>query len=157
MAIIRRAGVDDLETLVALRCEFNALDDHLWVDTAGAAALAPLLRDDLHGQVWLIADTDHAAAPAPTPASASGYAVVTWGYSLESGGRDALLDEIYVRERGVGIGGRALTEILAATAKAGASRMFLETESGNEPARRFYRRYGFVADSSIWMSRDLPQ
>lgn len=26
-----------------------------------------------------------------------GYAIVTWGYSLESGGREALLDEIYLK------------------------------------------------------------
>jgi len=33
--------------------------------------------------------------------------------------------------------------------------MFLETETHNERARRFYSRQGFEADDSIWMSRDL--
>lgn len=36
-----------------------------------------------------------------------------------------------------------------------ATAMFLETESPNEGARRFYRRHGFEADDSTWMSREL--
>jgi hypothetical protein len=40
------------------------------------------------------------------------YAVVTWGWSIESGGRDALLDEIYVADRSRGIGAEMMHEIM---------------------------------------------
>jgi ribosomal protein S18 acetylase RimI-like enzyme len=33
--------------------------------------------------------------------------------------------------------------------------MFLETETGNDGARRFYRSLGFDEEDSIWMSRTL--
>ncbi|MEZ5227536.1 MAG: hypothetical protein R2710_12900 [Acidimicrobiales bacterium] len=37
-----------------------------------------------------------------------GYSVVTWGWSLESGGLDCILDEIYVERRRVGSESRLL-------------------------------------------------
>jgi GNAT superfamily N-acetyltransferase len=66
-----------------------------------------------------------------------------------------LLDEIYVRHRSQGIGGTALEEILRECRRAGASRMFLETEAHNAAVRTFYARHGFATEASIWMSRDL--
>ena len=123
--------------------EFYEIDGHTFYEVTVRSALGPLLRDDSLGQVWLIGDDD------------SGYAVVTWGYSLESGGRDALLDEFYVRRRNEGWGGAALEAILAAADAAGASRLFLETEAPNDAVRRFYRRHGFAPEPSVWMRRDL--
>jgi GNAT superfamily N-acetyltransferase len=82
--------------------------------------------------------------------------IVTWSYSLESGGREALLDEIYVMQRGHGVGGEFLQAIVADLSGRGVQRFFLETELHNKRVRSFYLRYGFQADDSIWMSRDVP-
>ena len=141
--MIRRARLEDLDILATLSAEFNEIDGHHHHDVRVRAALTPLLRDDALGVVYLIGEPP------------SGYAVVTWGYSIESGGRDALLDEIYVRSRGEGIGGDALEEILDELRTRGISRMFLETERPNDSVRRFYTRHGFIEDDSIWMSRGL--
>lgn len=138
MTVIRRAERDDLPLLLPLVREFYELDGHTYDEAVVWTALAPLLIDDTFGQVWLF-DT--------------GYAVVTWGYSLESGGRDALLDEFFVRDRGKGVGGVVLDEILRACRDFGARVVFLETEADNEAARRFYGRHGFVPEDSIWLSR----
>ncbi|MGI8518581.1 MAG: GNAT family N-acetyltransferase [Acidimicrobiia bacterium] len=78
-----------------------------------------------------------------------GYCVATWSYSLESGGRDGLIDEFYTRERGRGVGGAALEEILADLKLRRIPRLFLETEAHNEQVRRFYRRHGLVEEDSI--------
>lgn len=145
-SVLRRATVADLHTITEMIEEFYAIDHHPYRHHQVAAALSPLLVDDSLGQVWVF--TDSAAEP-------EGYAVVTWGYSLESGGRDALLDEFYVRRRRQGIGGRAIQAIMAAAASAGASRLFLETEALNEDARRFYRSHGFREEESVWMSSIL--
>lgn len=146
---IRRAAPSDEDRLLVLIREFYEIDRHEYDEARVRAALAPLLSGDDLGQVWLISGGPGGAG------DPVGYAVVTWGYSLESGGRDALLDEIYVRDRGRGIGARAMEEVLAASAAAGATRMFLETEAHNERVRGFYRSLGFVADDSVWMSREL--
>lgn len=109
--------------------------------------LQPLLEDDRFGQVWLV------DAPG---GGAAAYAVVTWSWSLESGGRDCILDELYVREQGTGLGARVLREVVAAAAAAGASTMFLETEAHNARVRGFYTRLGFATEDSVWMRRALP-
>lgn len=141
--MIRRAGLGDLDVLATLSAEFNEIDGHPHDDARVRAALAPLLVDDALGVVYLFGEP------------ASGYAVVTWGYSIESGGRDALLDEIYVRPQGQGVGGAAFEEILDDLRQRGLTRMFLETERPNTQVRTFYTRHGFQEDDSIWMSREL--
>ncbi|MFI5914863.1 GNAT family N-acetyltransferase [Dactylosporangium sp. NPDC051541] len=145
---VYRAQPADLAAILPLVEEFCAADGHPYDAVRVTRALTPLLAGDEHGQVWLV-------APAAAGTGAAGYAVVTWGWSLESGGREALLDEIYVRERGAGTGAALLRRVLAAAAGAGAAVMFLETEARNERVRGFYARHGFAADDSVWMSRAL--
>lgn len=147
MATIVRATPDDLSVLLPLVADFCELDHHPYDEARVVRALGPLLADDRFGQVWLVGDGD--------PGAPVGYAVVTWGYSVESGGREALLDEIFVRDRSRGIGASLLHELLAACRAQGVRRMFLETEAHNTRVRRFYARHGFTVEDSIWMSADL--
>lgn len=144
-AVIRRATVDDREQLCGLIERFYEIDGHEFDEERIAAGLIPLLRDDQHGQVWL----------ANAGGTAVGYIVVTWSWSLESGGRDCILDELYADRRGDGVGGALLSRAMDAAQRAGAVAMFLETEAPNDGARRFYGRYGFSAEDSLWMSRPL--
>jgi GNAT superfamily N-acetyltransferase len=141
--MITRARSQDLPLVLAMSAEFNEIDGHSYDESRVRASLAPLLRDDDLGVVYLVGEPP------------VGYAVVTWGYSIESGGRDALVDEIYVRARGEGIGGAALAEIMEDLRLRGLKRVFLETERANAKVRAFYARHGFKEDDSIWMSRDL--
>jgi GNAT superfamily N-acetyltransferase len=141
---LRRAHPEDLDAVLGLIAEFYAVDRHCYDDTVLRVALGPLLVDDTYGVVWFVGDGG---------ADDAGYVIVTWGYSLESGGRDVLLDEVYVRDRGRGVGGAVLEEVLDECRQRGLGRMFLETETPNEGARRFYGQHGFATDDSIWMSR----
>ncbi|MEX0699896.1 MAG: GNAT family N-acetyltransferase [Acidimicrobiia bacterium] len=140
--IVRRATLDDLDILLTLAAEFNDIDRHDHDPVRVRAAMQPLLVSDDLGVVYLFGD-------------GLGYALVTWGYSIESGGRDALLDEIYTRERGEGRGGELLVAVLEDLAQRGLPRVFLETEAHNKAVRRFYTRHGFRTEDSIWMTRDL--
>ena len=68
---------------------FYALDQHSYEPARVESALRPLLEHDDFGVVYLVNGDQ-------------GYGVITWGYSLESGVRKALVDEIYlVNEGGV--------------------------------------------------------
>ena len=147
--MIQRARPSDIDLLVALAAEFNEIDGHDHMESRVRAAIMPLLDDDSLGVVFLLGE------PPDPEFRPRGYAVITWGYSIESGGREALLDEIYVRPRGQGFGGVVLEEILDDLRARDLIRIFLETERPNTQVRRFYSRYGFVEDDSIWMSRDL--
>jgi GNAT superfamily N-acetyltransferase len=142
---IRRATTDDRDQLYGLVERFYRVDGHEFAPARVEAGLAPLLRDDQHGQVWVTTDGQRL----------TGYVVVTWSWSLESGGRDCILDELYVDQRGGGLGAALLQHAIEEARRAGAAAMFLETEAPNDRARRFYGRHGFSADDSMWMSRPL--
>jgi len=150
-AVIVRAGPDDLELLIALNAEYCAADGHVFDPETAANGFTPLLADDRHGAVWLV----HCIGGG-SPDVVDGYAVVAWSWSVEIGGAEAVLDELYVRTRGRGTGSAAIGAILEQCRVHGMKRVVLETERANERARRLYVRHGFTADDSIWMSRHLP-
>ncbi len=126
------------------RCaaEYRALDGTEFHAGVAAAGFAPLLDDESHGAVWI-------AEPS------LGYAVVTWSWSVEIGGAEAVLDEIYVRDRGRGAGTQLVSTLEAECRRRGVRRIFLETEAPNAAARRLYERLGFEAEDSIWMAKRL--
>ena len=130
--------------LVEMSRHYCQMDQHHFDEATIRAGLAGLLDSDRHGVVWMIGQ--------PEPV---GYAVVTWGWSVEGGGPEALLDEIYVGQAGQGLGTAAVDWIIADCVRRGVRRVFLETESHNEAARRLYARLGFVVEDSMWMSRLL--
>jgi GNAT superfamily N-acetyltransferase len=123
---------------------FYEIDHHEFDESFVRQALIPLLGDDAFGQVWVTDDGE-----------LGGYAVVTWGYSLESGGRECLVDEIYVERRSNGTGARLLEAAIEGARQAGARAVFLETEAHNERVRSFYVCSGFEIEDSVWMSRSL--
>ena len=74
-----------------------------------------------------------------------GYIVLTIGYSLERGGRDAFIDELFVRaeRRGCGLGAQAVAIAEAGARRRGVRAVHLEVDHTNERARRLYERVGF--------------
>ena len=144
-ARVRRSTRSDTSTLLELIREFNQLDHHDHDDVRVRESLAPLLDSDEFGQVWQIS----------TPDGARGYCVIAWGYSLESGGRECIVDEIYVNDRGRGLGAELLEGAVRGARDAGVKVVFLETEAHNERVRSFYQRHGFATEDSIWMRRVL--
>jgi GNAT superfamily N-acetyltransferase len=141
---IRRAGPDDLDDLVELHREFCKVDDHPYDRQRASAGFAPLLADDSHGVVWIL-DVRR------------GYAVLTWGWSIEAGGAEAVLDELFVVERERGFGSALLDHVIADGRRRGLARIFLETEAHNARVRRFYERHGFRADDSIWLAHEFVE
>jgi GNAT superfamily N-acetyltransferase len=146
MPVIRRATPDDLAILIEMNAEYCAAEQ-VPADTHRArAGFAPLLADDTHGSVHMVLDP---------LGQVVGYAVLARSWSVEIGGSEVVLDELFVRTRGQGIGSRAIEALATYCRQRGVMRIFLETERRNERARTLYARHGFVEDDSIWMSRDL--
>jgi ribosomal protein S18 acetylase RimI-like enzyme len=107
-------------------------------------ALGALIEDERFGWAWVMED------PGPV-----GYVVVTIGYSIEFGGRDAFVDELFVsaEARGRGLGTRALEIAAEACRAAGIVALHLEVDRGNTAAQRLYRRHGFVDHDRYLMTR----
>ena len=156
--ILRRARESDYGILLELIAAFYEVDQHYFEPARIAKALPPLLAHDDFGAVYLIEHDrgiDTTTQFAPLSDRPMGYVILTWGYSLESGGREALIDEIFLQQRNNGIGTQVMPLLFDALRTQGILKIFLETETHNARARRFYARAGFVADDSIWMSRSL--
>jgi ribosomal protein S18 acetylase RimI-like enzyme len=147
-AALHLAGPDDLDRLDALVAAFHAEAGIALPDAARRAGLAPLLDGIPHGAAYLI-------GPARAPI---GYVVVTFGWSVEYGGLDGIIDEIYVRPpvRGRGIAGEVLLSLPRALAAAGVKALHLEVDRNDAAAQRLYQRAGFAPrDGYIFMSRRL--
>ena len=132
--LAREADADRLDALAsACRAEMEIAAP----DDTRRAALLPLLEGSPHGAVYLI-------GPARAPV---GYAVVTFGWSLEQGGMTGTIDELYMRPpvRGRGIATEVLLSLAPALAEAGLRALHLRADAGNEAARRLCARAGFVA------------
>jgi GNAT superfamily N-acetyltransferase len=145
----RRAGLGDVDALLALLPEYYAFD-HLPFDAAAArTALQMILADESLGRMWLI---ELGTEPI-------GYVVLTLGFSLEYQGRDAFLDELYLRHayRGRGIGRAALDVVENACRAIGVRALHLEVDRGNVRARELYRRAGFVDHRRLLMTRVIGQ
>lgn len=142
--ILRAATPDDLDLLVEMNTEYQIAEGHEPDPVRARRGIEPLVRDGTYGQIHLVLDEE---------GNVIGYGVLAWSWSIEIGGPEAVLDELYVRHRNRGYGGRALEALVEVCAERGMHRVFMETEQINEDARRLYRRHGFSDDDSIWLSR----
>jgi ribosomal protein S18 acetylase RimI-like enzyme len=146
-ASFRPATTADEPTLLELMREFYLHEGIAWVESAARAALRGVLDDPSHGRAVLI-EVDGAVA---------GYFVVCFGWSLEFHGRDAFVDELYLRDRfrGRGIGTRALEVAAELCRTSGVRALHLEVERSNTRAQAVYRRTGFVDREHYLMTRRL--
>ena len=67
------------------------------------------------------------------------------GYTIEFGGRDALVDEFFIAQaaRSQGLGGRALEAVKGEVARLGVRVIHLEVARTNHGTKRFYSKAGF--------------
>ncbi len=142
------AKPEHLEKLLSLVAAFHAEEGIELSDEARRAGIAPLLDGIPHGLAYLI-------GPARAPI---GYVIITLGWSVEFGGLDAIIDEIYVRPgvRGRGIASEALLALPNALSGGGVKAIHLEVDRDNAVAQKLYARAGFrPRDNYMFMSRKL--
>lgn len=112
------------------------------------AALRALVGDEPLGHGWFVVlDGEN-----------KGYVVLTLGFCIEAGGRDGILDELYLEPevRGRGIGRQVLDLVEAKARRLGLNKLYLEVEHGNR-AIELYRRAGFVDHHRYLMSKQLAR
>ena len=147
-AALSLAKPEHLDRLTTLVAAFHAEEGIEMSDEVRRNGLAPLLDGIPHGAVYLI-------GPARAPI---GYVVITFGWSVEFGGLDAILDEIYIRPgvRGRGIATETLLSLPRALAQGGVKAIHLEVSQDNAAAIKLYERTGFSKrERYMFMSRRL--
>jgi ribosomal protein S18 acetylase RimI-like enzyme len=143
---VRAANADDLETLVALMRNFYHEDADPFHEEASRAAFATLLADASLGKVWI----------AEQHTIVVGYAVLTFGFSMEFLGRDAFIDDLYVvpSYRGHGIGRALIAACEEGCKNLGVRALHLEVRPTN-PAASLYRQLGFRDHQHHLMTKRL--
>ena len=139
---------EHLEKLVALVGSFHAEAEIASTDEERRAGVGPLLDGIPHGAAYLIGP----------PRAPIGYIVICFGWSVEFGGLDAIIDELYIRPgvRGRGIATETLLSLPRALAQGGVKAIHLEVDRTDEPTRRMYQRARFEErDRYMLMTRRM--
>ncbi|MBB3993905.1 ribosomal protein S18 acetylase RimI-like enzyme [Sulfitobacter undariae] len=147
-AALTLGGPDHLDKLTTLVTAFHAEAGITSTEETRRAGIAPLLDGIPHGCAYLIGP----------PRAPIGYIVITFSWSVEFGGLDGIVDELYIRPgvRGRGIASEALIALPRALAGAGLRAIHLEVDKNNAAAIKLYRRAGFsLRENYIFMSKRL--
>ena len=139
------ADATHINLLVEMMRELYAYDHTPFDEQANLSALRQILADASFGRVYLM----------EAGGDVAGYIILTLGFSLEYHGRDAFVDEIYVREnyRGRGIGTRGLEFIEGICRELEVKALHLAVERANTNAQAVYRRAGFVEHDRYLMTK----
>nr|WP_295737185.1 GNAT family N-acetyltransferase [uncultured Acidocella sp.] len=131
----RRATPADTDLFLQMCRDFH-LEDGSPLDEAGEATIAHICAGEALAPAFLL---EHKGAPA-------GFFVLTLGYSVENGGTDGFIDDIYLIPalRGQGLGRQAVDLAIAAAREVGIRVLLLEVEAHNERAYSLYRKMGFA-------------
>jgi diamine N-acetyltransferase len=145
----RVVAESDADVVLDFMRTYYAFDGHGYDREKARIALTALLRDKNLGRAWLILDGDAAA----------GYIVLCFGYSLEWLGRDAFVDEFYLREqyRGRGWGRKTMEFVEEAARQAGIRTLHLEVVRQNATALEVYRKLGFHEHESAFLSKWIAE
>lgn len=147
-AALTLGKAEHLQKLLSLVASFHAEAGISSDDAARREGVLPLLEGIPHGCAYLIGP----------PRAPIGYIVITFGWSVEFGGLDAIIDELFIRPgvRGRGIASEALNALPRALSDAGLRAIHLEVDKANTAAIKLYRRAGFVPrENYMFMSKSL--
>jgi uncharacterized protein YndB with AHSA1/START domain/GNAT superfamily N-acetyltransferase len=143
----RAASIADEDTLLPMMEALWAHERIPFDTTAIRAALEGLFADPALGHVWL----------ACVEESVAGYAMGTWGFSTEQGGRFLLLDELFVLPafRGQGVAAAMLGFVEGEAGRKGASAIRIEVSLENGAARELYRAAGYLDPRRLFLAKRL--
>ena len=135
MSVLRSAQPSDPNQLLTWVADYHAFEGINSDQAHRLGAISPLIDGSPHGDVHII--TQHGVDV--------GYVIFCYGWSIEFGGAEAILDELYLcpTMRGRGLGTIALRESIAALKVAGIILITLEVDHSNLAAQSLYRDMGF--------------
>ena len=146
---VRTANQGDTNTLVTLMQEFYAEAGYTFESERARAAFEQLIATPSLGQVWIVAESKHAL----------GYIVLTIGYSMEYGGFDAFVEDLYIRPdyRQSGLATKLLEILMAECRNRHVRAVHLEVGRDNQAAKTLYKKFGFEDHDHQLLTRRLEK
>jgi len=139
------ASEDTFPELLLMMEQFNSINNYPFEKEKTQKSLLEFLADPNLGRSWVIKYDDLVI----------GYFVLAFGYSFEHGGRDAFIDELFVKKefRRKGIGGLAMDFIQSEAPKLGVKVIHLEVEQHNDGGVKLYIKKGFKDNGRTLLSK----
>lgn len=143
----RRAKESDTGELLVMMRDLCVMYGSVFNETLSKTNLRKIINDDSIGRVWVICCNE----------TISGYAVIAFGFSFEYGGRDAFIDELYLKKefRGFGAGTKLMEFIEAEAVKLGVNTLHLEVDIGNDAGEALYFKRGFRSKGRKLLSKKI--
>ena len=135
----------DIEILLELMSEFYLHEKLNFNKDTLKPSLDKLINDEKIGEIRRITSGEDTV----------GYFILTFIYSLEYGGKNALLDEFYIRKnfRGKGIGKLTLSFIDEFCKEKNIQAIHLQVKKFNPMARKLYASVGFIEVDRTFMTK----
>lgn len=133
---VRKATEADIPQLVGLMAEFYAAAGFSLAAIWANRSFSALLADQSRGAAWIVAED---AAPV-------GYVILTVRFSMEHGGLDGFIDDLFVRPlyRRRGFGRLALQALFDECRRRGVLAVSVEAGPDNAGAQALYASHGLA-------------
>ncbi|MEQ9300972.1 MAG: GNAT family N-acetyltransferase [Cyclobacteriaceae bacterium] len=137
----------DIPVILEMMKEFYALDNYPFDVAVAKENLMEFIGNADLGRLFLILEDKNII----------GYITLTFGYSFEYGGRDAFIDEFFIKEayRNQGVGKATMAFLAEASQGLGVKALHLEVERYNEHASRLYLNEGFKANNRTLLTKRI--
>lgn len=136
---------ENTEPILQMMREFNAIDNYPFEENLRQENLLKFIGNKELGRFWIIR----------YESKIIGYIVLAFSFSFEFKGRDAFIDEFYVKEefRKKGFGSKTLDFVIQQAQSLGVKAIHLEVEKHNEKANLLYHKKGFKDHNRFLMTR----
>jgi GNAT superfamily N-acetyltransferase len=143
--LARTATTSDIDHLVPMIGGLFALENIPFHRERVSAGLTTLLGDASLGTAWVFSIDDDVV----------GYAIVSFGFDLEFGGRDAIMTDFFLvpDARNQGRGKEALERVVEGSRDQGVLALHLMVDPANKPAFKLYAGSKFEQSHRVMMTR----
>ncbi|NER84502.1 MAG: GNAT family N-acetyltransferase [Leptolyngbya sp. SIO1D8] len=139
------ASEELIPEILEMMADFNAIDHYPFDKKTGRQNLEQFLTNNHLGRLWTI----------HVEGSVVGYIALTFGFSFEYKGRDAFIDEFFIKEgfRNRGIGRETMEFIEGQAVELDVKAIHLEVEKHNEKGKRLYINQGYKSNDRMLLSK----
>ena len=140
-------SAQDMGDVLEMMTLFNSMENYSFDAKIGEQNLIEFTENESLGKLYMIKVSGHSI----------GYIILTFGFSFEYKGRDAFIDEFFIKEefRNMGIGSKAMDFIVDESNQFGINAIHLEVEPQNKTANRLYLSKGYKSNDRTLLTKRI--
>lgn len=138
---------EDKSDILEMMTSFNKIDGYDFDLSIGEKNLSDFTSNEMLGRLYLIRYKENNV----------GYLVLSFGFSFEYKGRDAFIDEFYIKQeyRNQGIGKLTMDFVESESIKLNINAVHLEVEPHNSNANRLYLNQGYKSNDRTLLTKKI--